>query len=74
MTHALDGHKAPAFSLTDQHGRSFSLADQAGKAVLLVFVPFAFSDVCTNELVELLTGADAQVPEPLEESPQVLNC
>ncbi len=58
MTHALDGNPAPTFTLTDQHGREFSLADQRGKAVLLVFVPFAFSDVCTNELIDLRAADD----------------
>lgn len=60
MTHALDGQPAPAFSLTDQHGRSFSLEEQRGTAILLVFVPFAFSDVCTNELVDLRNAGDLQ--------------
>lgn len=54
----LEGREAPLFTLTDQHGRPFSLEEQRGKAVLLVFVPFAFSDVCTNELVELRNAAD----------------
>lgn len=60
MTHALDGLRAPAFSLTDQHGRAFALEEQRGTAILLVFVPFAFSDVCTNELVELRNAVDLQ--------------
>jgi alkyl hydroperoxide reductase subunit AhpC len=58
VTHPLDGRAAPSFSLTDQHGRAFSLEEQRGTAVLLVFVPFAFSDVCTNELVDLRNAAD----------------
>jgi alkyl hydroperoxide reductase subunit AhpC len=60
VTHALDGRPAPAFTLTDQHGRAFSLSDHRGTAILLVFVPFAFSDVCTNELVELRNAGDLQ--------------
>ena len=60
MTNALDGRPAPAFTLTDQHGRAFSLQDHKGTAILLVFVPFAFSDVCTNELVELRNAVDLQ--------------
>jgi peroxiredoxin len=60
VTPALAGRTAPAFSLTDQHGRAFSLAEQRGTAVLLVFVPFAFSDVCTNELVDLRNAVDLQ--------------
>jgi len=60
VTHALDGLAAPAFSLTDQNGRAFSLAEHRGTAILLVFVPFAFSDVCTNELIELRNAMDLQ--------------
>lgn len=60
MTSPLDGRPAPTFSLTDQHGRTFALADHRGTAVLLVFVPYAFSDVCTNELVELRNAGDLQ--------------
>jgi peroxiredoxin len=60
VTNALDGRPAPAFTLTDQHGRAFSLQDHKGTAILLVFVPFAFSDVCTNELVELRNAVDLQ--------------
>lgn len=63
MSHPLDGRPAPDFTLTDQHGRDFSLAAQRGTAVLLVFVPFAFSDVCTNELVDLRDAADIQGSE-----------
>ena len=65
MTHALDGLAAPAFSLTDQNGRLFVLDEHVGTAILLVFVPFAFSDVCTNELVELRNAGDLQGREDL---------
>jgi peroxiredoxin len=45
------GDRAPAFTLTDQHGQSVSLEDFRGRqAVLLVFYPFAFSRVCGSEL------------------------
>ena len=48
------GETAPDFRLQDQHGRDVALSDWAGrKAVLLVFYPFAFSGVCTGELVGL---------------------
>ncbi len=52
MTAALGpGDAAPDFALRDQHGQVHSLADhRGGKAVLLVFYPFAFSGVCTGEL------------------------
>ena len=58
MSHPLEGKLAPDVTLLDQHGREFSLAAQRGKAVLLVFVPFAFSDVCTNELVDLRDASE----------------
>nr|WP_062378482.1 redoxin domain-containing protein [Demequina pelophila] len=54
------GRPAPAFSLTDTHGRAVALEDLRGTAVLLVFVPFAFSDTCTNELIDLRDAADLQ--------------
>ncbi|WP_296666667.1 redoxin domain-containing protein [Demequina sp.] len=57
MTHALVGRTAPAFRMTDTHGRAVSSEGLRGSAVLLVFVPFAFSDTCTNELIDL-RGAD----------------
>ena len=53
VTGHLVGEPAPDFTLTDQHGRRVSLEDVKGKPALLVFVPFAFSDTCTNELMEL---------------------
>lgn len=60
MTHPLEGRPAPDFTLTDQHGRGVSLASLRGGTVLLVFVPFAFSDTCTNELVALRDATDLQ--------------
>jgi len=53
VTHPLVGSPAPDFTLTDHHGRFTSLASLRGAPVLLVFVPFAFSDTCSSELVEL---------------------
>jgi peroxiredoxin len=44
------GQPAPAFSLYNSSKELVSLADQAGKKVLLLFFPFAFSSVCTAEL------------------------
>lgn len=58
MTHPLIGHPAPDFSLTDQHGRITTLETFKGAPLLLVFVPFAFSDVCSSELVELRDAHD----------------
>jgi mycoredoxin-dependent peroxiredoxin len=53
MTLAI-GDKAPDFTLQDQHGQDVTLSSYArGKAVLIVFYPFAFSGVCTGELTGL---------------------
>lgn len=52
MTTALSvGDSAPDFTLQNQHGESVSLSERvAGKPVLLVFYPFAWSGICTGEL------------------------
>ena len=47
------GHLAPGFELPNQHGEPVSLSALRGTAVVLVFYPFAFSRVCTDELDEL---------------------
>jgi len=47
------GAPAPAFTLRDQHGQHVSLPALAGRPVLLVFYPWAFSRVCTGELATL---------------------
>ncbi|MFB9960305.1 peroxiredoxin [Agromyces bracchium] len=53
------GALAPEFALPDQHGAPQRLADRRGiRPVVLAFVPFAFSRVCTRELGEL----DAALP------------
>ena len=53
MTLAI-GDTAPDFTLKDQHGQDITLSSYArGKAVLIVFYPFAFSGVCTGELTGL---------------------
>nr|WP_323962010.1 peroxiredoxin [Arthrobacter sp. JZ12] len=41
---------APGFQLPNQHGEPVSLEGLRGSAVVLVFYPFAFSRVCTDEL------------------------
>ena len=52
---ALDvGQPAPDFALRNQHGQTVSLADFRGrKNVVVLFYPWAFSGVCTGELVEI---------------------
>jgi peroxiredoxin len=47
------GDKAPALSLYDSDKQKLSLDDLAGKNVLLLFFPLAFSRVCTMELCNL---------------------
>jgi len=45
------GTNAPDFSLRDQNNEIVSLKDFRGeKAVLIVFYPWAFTGICTNEL------------------------
>ena len=44
------GQKAPEFTLYDTEKNKVSLADLAGKKVLLLFFPLAFTSVCTTEL------------------------
>ena len=44
------GTPAPEFSLARLDGEKFTNADLAGKTTVLVFYPFAFSPVCTDQL------------------------
>jgi peroxiredoxin (alkyl hydroperoxide reductase subunit C) len=44
------GETAPDFALRDQDGEEVSLSDYRGKKVLLVFYPFDFSPVCSDQL------------------------
>jgi len=43
------GHKAPAFSLKDQNGKTHRLADYAGRPVVLYFYPKDDTPGCTKE-------------------------
>ncbi len=47
------GQIAPNFELLNTHGTPVELASLRGKAVLVVFYPFAFSRICSGELCEL---------------------
>ena len=47
------GDPAPDFTLDDTHGTPVRLSALRGAPVLVVFVPFAFSGRCTQELCEL---------------------
>jgi peroxiredoxin len=44
------GAKAPAFRLAREDGERFTEQDLRGKTTILVFYPFAFSPVCTDQL------------------------
>jgi peroxiredoxin len=44
------GTPAPEFSLARAEGGSFTRADLIGRTTVLVFYPFAFSPVCTDQL------------------------
>ena len=50
MTEKLEaGTAAPAFTLTDQDGKSVSLADYAGQKVILYFYPEAMTPGCEKQ-------------------------
>jgi peroxiredoxin len=44
------GTEVPAFTLRREDGSEFTPADLDGKRTVLVFYPFAFSPVCTDQL------------------------
>lgn len=44
------GHKAPDFSLYDTERKKVTLSELRGENIVLLFFPFAFSRVCTQEL------------------------
>jgi len=44
------GQTAPEFSLQRHDGSTFTNADLLGGRTVLVFYPFAFSEVCTDQL------------------------
>lgn len=47
------GQSAPDFTLKNGANEPVSLSDFAGKPVVLVFYPFAFSGICEGELCQL---------------------
>jgi peroxiredoxin len=55
------GTPAPQFKLARQDGSSFSERDLLGHGTVLVFYPFAFSPVRTEQL-QLYEGAPAELP------------
>lgn len=58
------GQKAPDFTLKDPEGNDVSLSDFAdSKNVVLVFFPFAFSGVCTDQFTKISENADRYASE-----------
>jgi peroxiredoxin len=61
------GAKAPSFRLTREDGERFSEQDLRGHTTILVFYPFAFSPVCTDQLqvydkaLEELTAGETEI-------------
>ncbi|MEI7889493.1 MAG: redoxin domain-containing protein [Actinomycetes bacterium] len=49
MTVLSAGSEIPSFSLGKADGERFTEADLAGNTTILVFYPFAFSPVCTDQ-------------------------
>ncbi|GAC1578194.1 MAG: peroxiredoxin [Candidatus Dormibacteria bacterium] len=47
------GDEAPDFTLVDEDNNQVRLSDLRGRNVVLLFYPFDFSPVCTNELKEI---------------------
>jgi len=53
------GGQAPDFSLRDQNNEVVTLSDFRGdRAVLLVFYPWAFTNICTGELGQIRERLD----------------
>ncbi len=50
MTPIAAGEPAPEFRLGREAGADFTRADLEGQTTVLVFYPFAFSPVCTDQL------------------------
>src|SRR6059036_3377703 len=49
MTQLTAGNRAPAFTLTDQHGKKVKLSDFKGKKVVVYFYPKADTPGCTTQ-------------------------
>lgn len=63
----LVGEQAPDLTLPDQHGGTFTLSEAvADRHVLLVFFPFAFSSICTGELLEVQLNIDEFVNDRVQ--------
>jgi peroxiredoxin (alkyl hydroperoxide reductase subunit C) len=56
------GTPAPSFTLAKADGESFTESDLRGRTTVLVFYPFAFSPVCTDQL-QLYEGLLGELAE-----------
>ena len=53
MAQLAAGNRAPAFTLTDQHGKKVKLSDFKGKKVVVYFYPKADTPGCTKQACSL---------------------
>lgn len=72
------GDKAPVFTLNSTDLKPVALSDYAGKNVVLLFFPMAFTSVCTEELctmrddIATYNGLDAEILAVSVDSPFTL--
>lgn len=72
------GHAAPSFTLVSTEKKEVSLDSFKGKNVVILFFPFAFTSVCTEELCSMrdniadYEGVDAQILAISVDSPFTL--
>jgi peroxiredoxin len=72
------GDVAPDFKLFSSDKKEVALSDFAGKKVLILFFPFAFTGVCTDELCSIrdnkamYDGIDAEILSISVDSPFTL--
>lgn len=72
------GDKAPTFTLVSDTLKEVSLGDYAGKNVVLLFFPMAFTSVCTEELcmmrddIATYNNLDAEIVAVSVDSPFTL--
>nr|WP_022925572.1 peroxiredoxin [Serinicoccus marinus] len=61
------GERAPELSLVDQEGATRTLSEVVrDRHALLVFYPFAFSSICTGELLEIQLNVDEFVNDRVQ--------
>jgi peroxiredoxin len=61
------GQPAPDFTLKDQHGQDVTLSSFRGyRAVVVMFYPFAFSGICTDELSDIRDDPSAFVNDQVQ--------